>query len=154
MRAKLLTLICSLWASACFEAAATTDVLVRFDVQPNSIQWDTSHTALTFMCRVVIENKTADSLTVSNLFQSTDGLCMKVASTNGVQLASLISAPFKFPVATIDAGKNLKFWPYYGIFGLFDPGTNTSVKLQLEGKLAGSSYPKSVVSDVVDMKIP
>ncbi len=62
--------------------------------------------------------------------------------------------PFEWPVSTIEAGTNSVFWPYYGIFGRFDPGTNKTVRLQLEGKLIGSGYTTPVVSDTVDMKIP
>ena len=122
-------------------------VAIHFAVQPNSIQWDASHTSLTFMCRVVIHNPTRASLTISNLFQERAGLYMKVADTGGTELARLISPPFQQPVSTIDAGTNSVFWPYYGIFGRFDPGTNKTVRLQLEGKLIGNSYTKPIVSE-------
>jgi len=79
---------------------------------------------------------------------------MQVTDTGGTKLASLISPPFKQPVSTIEAGTNSVFWPYYGIFSRFDPGTNQTVRLQLEGKLIGSSYTTPVVSGTVDMKIP
>jgi hypothetical protein len=154
MKDKVLHFVCLLWATACFGGGFTPDVAIHFAVQPNSIQWDTSHTSLTFMCRVVIYNQTPDSLTISNIFQDHAGLCMKVTDSRGTELARLISPPFKWPVSTIEVGTNSVFWPYYGIFGRFDPGTNKSVRLQLEGKLIGSSYTTPVVSDTVDMKIP
>jgi hypothetical protein len=153
MKDTLLLLICSFWAAACF-GGGSTDVAIHFAVQPNSIRWDASHSSLTFMCRVVIDNQTPASLSVSNLFQDRAGLCMKAADTSGTKLASLIAPPFKLPVSTIEAGTNSVFWPYYGILGRFDPGTNRTVRLQLEGKLIGSGYTTPVVSDTVDMKIP
>lgn len=154
MKAKLLLLICALWSMVCFGGGSAPEAAIHFAVQPNSIRWDTSHTSLTFMCRVVLTNQTPTPLTVSNLFQDHAGLCMKVTDTGGTELARLISPPFKRPVSTIEAGTNSVFWPYYGIFGRFDPGTNKTVRLQLEGRLIGSSYTQPVVSDTVDMKIP
>lgn len=154
MKTKFSLLIYLLWAGASFGEATTPDVGIHFAVQPNSVRWDASHTSLTFMCRVVITNQKPSSLTVSNLFQDHAGLCMAVADTSGTELARLISPPFKRPISTIEAGTNSVFWPYYGIFGRFDPGTNKTVRLHLEGKLIGSGYTKSVASDFVDMKIP
>jgi hypothetical protein len=154
MKAKLLFAICVLWVTACFGGGSTQDVAIHFAVQPNSIQWDTSHTSLAFMCRVVITNQTSTSLTVSNLFQDNAGLCMKVADSGGKELARLIAPPFHWPTFTIQAGTNEAFWPYYGIFGRFDPGTNRTVRLQLVGSLIGSIYTNPVVSGIVDMKIP
>ncbi len=154
MKAKLLLLICLLWTTACFGGGSTPDVTIHFAVQPNSIRWDASHTYLTFMCRVVIDNRTPASLTVSNLFQDHTGLCMQVTDTRGAELARLFSPPFERRVSTIEAGTNSVFWPYYGIFGRFDAGTNKTVRLQLQGKLIGSSYTTPVASGTVDMKIP
>ena len=79
---------------------------------------------------------------------------MEVTDAHGTELARLISPPFKLPISTVEAGTNSVFWPYYGIFGRFDPGTNKTVRLRLEGKLIGSNYTQPVVSDMVDMKIP
>ncbi len=154
MKAKLLFLICVLWVTVCFGGGSTRDVAIHFSVQPNSIRWDTSHTSLTFMCRVVITNQTPTSLTVSNLFQDHAGLCMKVTDAGETELACLIAPPFHWPTFTIQAGTNSVFWPYYGIFGRFDPGTNKTVRLQLGGRLIGSSYTTPVFSNIVDMKIP
>lgn len=154
MKAKLLFAICVLWVTACFGGGSTQDVGIHFAVQPNSIQWDTSHLSLTFMCRVVITNQTPTSLTVSNLFQDKAGICMKVTDASDRELARLIVPPFHRSTFTIEAGTNEVFWPYYGIFGRFDPGTNKTVKLQLVGRLIGGSYTNPIVSDIVDMKIP
>jgi len=106
------------------------------------------------MCRVVITNQTSTSLTVSNLFQDKAGLCMKVTDSGGKELARLIAPPFHLATFTIPTGTNAVFWPYYGIFGRFDPGTNKNVRLQVVGNLIGSSYTNPVASDIVDMKIP
>ena len=154
MKAQLFLFICFFWSRAVFGDPAAGDVGLHFAVQPNSSQWDNKRTALTFMCRVVISNQTPDSLTVSNLFQNQAGLCMRVTDGNGAELARLISPPFQQTTFTIGAGTNEVCWPYYGIFGRFDPGTNKTVRLQLEGKLVGSSYTKPVVSDTVEMRVP
>jgi hypothetical protein len=154
MKIKFLFLICFLWAGNSFSKPPTPDVAIHFTVQSNSIRWDSSHNALTFMCRVVIDNQTPTSLTVSNLFQDHAGLCMKITDNNGTELSRQFSPPFHISISTIEAGTNSMFWPYYGIISRFNPGTNKTVKLQLEGNLVGSSYIKPVVSDIVDMKIP
>lgn len=154
MKAKLLFAIWALSVTACFGGGSTQDVGIHFAVQPNSIQWDRSHTSLTFMCRVAITNQTPTSLTVSNLFQDKAGLCMKVTDTSDKELARLICPPFHRETFTIPAGTNEVFSPYYGIFGRFDPGTNRTVRLQLVGNLIGSSYTNPVASGIVEMKIP
>lgn len=154
IKAKFLTLICLLLATVCFGDGFAQDVAIHFAVQPNSIQWDSSRAAVTFMCRVVITNQTSTSLTVSNLFQDQSGLCMKLTDTSGKELAHLIAPPFHWATFTISAGTNSVFWPYYSIFGRFDPGTNRTVRLQLDGRLIGSSYTNPIVSNIVDMKIP
>ena len=154
MKTKLLLLTCLLWSKAAFGGPSAPEIAVHFTVQPDSIQWDAGHTALTFMCRVVIENQTATSLTVSNLFQDHAGLGMKVATENGTELSRLYCPPFRRTTFTIPPGTNSVFWPYYGIFGRCNPGTNKTVKLQLEGRLLGSNHTEPVASDVVDMKVP
>jgi hypothetical protein len=154
MKTKLLLLICLLSSKSAFGGSSAREIAVHFAIQPNSLRWNANHTSLEFMCRVVIENQTHDSLSISNLFQDRAGLCMKVADTNGNELARLISPPFKIISSTIGAGTNSISWPYYGILGRFDPGTNKTVRLQLQGKLLGSSYTKQIFSDIVDMKVP
>lgn len=144
MKAKLFPWIYLFLAMDCFGGGSMPDVAINFTVQPNSIQWDAKRTSLTFMCRVIIDNHTPASITVSNLFQDNAGLCMKVMDNNEVELTRLVAAPFKMPISTIEAGTNSVFWPYYGIFGRFDPRTNKAVKLRLEGKLIGSNYTKPV----------
>jgi hypothetical protein len=132
-----------------------TNVTIHLAVQSNSISWDASHNSLTFMCRATIDNQTRDSLTVSNLFQDHGGLSLKVADTNGVELARLYSPPFKFLSFTIAAGSKESFWPYYGIINrLSVPGSDTSLRIQLEGSLVGSGYAGSITSDIVELKIP
>jgi hypothetical protein len=143
-----------LWISVCLGDVFAQDVGIHFAVQPNSIQVNSNHTALTFMCRVAITNRTPTSLILSDLFQDKSGLCMKVSDTNDKELARLVSPPFHFIGHTIPAGSNSVFWPYYGLLDRFDPGTNRTVRLQLVGRLLGSSYTNPVASDIVDLKIP
>jgi hypothetical protein len=58
-------------------------------------------------------------------------------------------------VFTIPAGGRESFWPYYGIMNRFHvSGSNTTVKIQLGGKLIGSSYRGSITSNIVILKIP
>jgi hypothetical protein len=107
------------------------------------------------MCKATIENQTRDSLTVSNVFQDPAGLSLKVTDKNGVELSRLSCMPFKNPKATIAAGGSQLFWPYYGIKERFSvPETNTTVNVQLEGRLLGSGYTGSVTSNVVELKVP
>ena len=134
--------------------SAVTNITIRLAVQTNSVSWDTSHKSITFMCRATIDNPTRDSLTVSNLFQDHAGFSLKVTDTNGIELARLYSPPFHFPVFTIAAGSKGSFWPYYGIMNRFSvPGSKTSLRVQLEGRLIGSSYTGSLTSNIVELKI-
>jgi len=154
INAKFLISICVLWVTASVGVGSAQEVGIHFAVQPDSVQWDTGHSSLAFMCRVVITNQTPTSLTVSNLFQDKAGLCMKITDTSGKELARLIAPPFHYPTITIPVGTNEVFWPYYGILGRFDPGPNRTVRLQLTGKLLGSNYTNPIVSEFVEMKIP
>ena len=134
---------------------AATNITIHLAVQTNSVSWDASHKSLTFMCRATIDNQTRDPLTVSNLFQDHAGLPLKVADTNGVELARLYSPPFHFPAFTILAGSKESFWPYYGIINRFSvPAGDKSVRIQLEGNLIGSGYDGSLTSNIVELRIP
>ncbi len=134
---------------------AVTNVTVHLAVQTNSVSRDASHKSLTFMCRATIDNQTRDPLIVSNLFQDHAGLSLKVADTNGVELARLYAPPFHFPAFTIAAGGKESFWPYYGVMNrLSVPASDTSVRIQLDGKLIGSGYAGSLTSNIVELKIP
>ena len=128
-------------------------ITIHLAVQTNSVAWDTSHTSVTFMCKATIDNQTRDSLTVTNLFQDHSGLALKVTDQTGVELARLYAAPFHRDSFTIAAGSKESFWPYYGIVTRFSvPASNTPVRIQLDGKLIGSSYTGSVTSNVVMLK--
>jgi hypothetical protein len=144
-----------LFALSALGESAVANVTIHLAVQTNSVSWDAIHKSLTFMCRATIDNQTRDPLTVSNLFQDHAGLALKVADTNGVELARLYAAPFHFPSFTITAGSKASFWPYYGLMNRFSvPASDTSVNIQLEGKLIGSGYAGSFTANIVDLKIP
>jgi len=152
---NLVTLFALLVAASALGEATVTNVTVHLAVQTNSVSWGRSHQSLTFMCKATIENQTRNSLTMSNVFQNPAGLSLKVTDKNGVELSRLSAAPFKRPMFTIAAGGTQLFWPYYGIMNRFSvPETNSLVKIQLEGKLIGSSYTGSVTSNIVELKIP
>jgi hypothetical protein len=128
-------------------------ITIHLAIQTNSVSWDSTHTSATFMCRATINNQTHNSLTVTNLFQDHSGLALKVTDQNGVELSRLYAAPFHFDSFTIAAGSMESFWPYYGIVNRFSlPKSNTTVRIQLDGKLIGSSYSGSVTSNVVMLK--
>lgn len=152
---KILAAILALLAArSAFAESALTNITVHLAVQTNSIFWDASHKSVTFMCRATIDNQTHDSLTVSNLFQDHSGLALKVTGTNGAELARLYSPPFHFPVLTIVAGSKESFWPYYGILNRLSVAeSNTTLRIQLEGRLVGSSYTGSLTSNIVELKI-
>ena len=152
---NLVIILAMLVAASASGEATATNVTIHLAVQTNSVSWSGSHNSLTFMCKATIENQTRDSLTVSNVFQNPAGLSLKVTDKNGVELSRLSAAPFKRPMFTIAAGGSQLFWPYYGIMNRFSvPETNTTVKIQLEGKLLGSGHTGSVTSNIVELKIP
>ena len=152
---NLAAFLASLVALRAFGESAVTNVTVHLAVQTNSISWDTSHTSVTFMCKATIDDQTRDALTVSNLFQDHSGLSLKVTDKKGEELARLSAAPFHFPSFTVAAGGKQSFWPYYGIMNRFSvPKGDTAVRIQLEGKLIGSSYAGSLTSNIVELKIP
>jgi hypothetical protein len=152
---NLVAAVALLVALSASGGSAVTNVTIHLAVQTNSVSWDASHKSLTFMCKATIDNQTGDSLTVSNLFQDHSGLSLKVTDKNGVELARLHAPPFHFPSFTIAAGGNQSFWPYYGIMNSFSvPASNTTVRIQLEGRLIGSSYTGSFTSNIVELKIP
>jgi len=152
---NLVTLFALLVAACALVEATVTNVTIHLAVQTNSVSWGRSHNSLTFMCKATIENQTRDSLTVSNAFQDPAGLSLKVTDKYGVELSRLSCMPFKNPKATIAAGGSQSFWPYYGIKERFSvPETNTTVNIQLEGRLLGSGYTGSVTSNVVELKVP
>jgi len=152
---NLVTILALLVAASATGESNVTNVTVHLAVQTNSVSWGASHNSLTFMCRVRIDNQTRDSLTVSNLFQDHSGLSLEVTDKNGMEISRLYAAPFKTPKFTIPAGGTQSFWPYYGIMNRFSvPEGNTTVRIQLEGKLAGSSYTGSLTSNIVELKIP
>jgi hypothetical protein len=138
-----------------FGESAVTNITILLAAQTNSASWDTTHTSISFACRATIDNPTHDPLTVTNLLQDHSGLSLKVTDKDGTELARLYAAPFKRSESTIDPGGKQSFYPYYGITQRFSvPGRNTTVKLQLEGKLSGSSYAGSLTSNIVELKIP
>jgi len=146
-----LLLISFLGGNVAFGAPSTPGVTIHFTVPPNNIQWDRSHTFLIFVCHVMIDNQTTNSLKVANLFQDHGGLAMKVKDSSGTELANLYSGQFHIPAVMIAPGSSQEFWPYYGPFR---PGYNKTVKLQFEGKLNGSGYNQPVTSDVVEINVP
>jgi hypothetical protein len=141
-----------------FGESSITNVTIYISLQTNSVVWNTSDTSLrtaTFMCHATIGNQSSESLTASNLFQDPLGLSLKITDKNGFELARLNSPPFHSDITTIPAGKKTMCYPYYGIISRFwVSGTNTTVNIQLEGKLIGSSYSGSLTSNVIEMKIP
>jgi hypothetical protein len=152
---NLAAILALLMARSVFGESASTNVTIHLAVQANSVSWGARHESLSFMCKATIDNPTRDALTVSNLFQDHAGLALKVTDTNGVELARLFAPPFHFPSGTIAAGSKESFWPYYGIMNpIFAPGTNTSLRIQLEGKLIGSSFPGSITSNIVELRSP
>jgi hypothetical protein len=130
------------------------ELTVRFTIQTNSVRWDQNHTALTFMCRVVVENLTHQPFTVTNLFQNQSGISLKVLDQHGTELSRLLAPPFHQASFTIGPGSNQVFFPYYGVTKRFTPGTNQMVRLQLEGGLSGNGYTKPLTSNIVDLKVP
>lgn len=132
-----------------------TGIKIHLAVQTNSVAWDATHTSASFMCRATIENASDDSLTVTNLFQDHSGLSLKVTDQDGNELSRLYSAPFQRESFTIAAGTKASFWPYYGIMNHFSlPKGHTTIGIQLDGKLIGSSYAGSVTSNIVMLNVP
>jgi hypothetical protein len=138
-----------------FGGTDSTGITIHLAVQTNSVAWDTTHTSASFMCRAIIDNKTDDSLTLTNLFQDHSGLSLKVTDQDGTELSRLYSAPFQRESFTIAARTKASFWPYYGIMNHFSlPKGHTTVRIQLDGKLIGSSYGESVTSNIVMLNVP
>ena len=150
-----LPILLLLAAVSAFGEPAVTNVTIHLAVQTNSVSWNAANKSVVFMCRATIQNLTRDTLTVSNLFQDRSGLSLKVTDKHGMELTRLYAAPFHRSTFTIVAGDTQSFWPYYGIMNRFlVPETNTTVKLQLDGKLIGNGCKGVVASDIAILKIP
>lgn len=142
-------------AMTAFGESAATNVTISLDLRTNAVDWDNTHTFVTFMCKATIHNQTRDSLTLSNAFQDHSGLSLKVTDEKGVELSRLYSAPFHFESFTIARNSKEFFFPYYGLMSRFAPPKNhTTLKLQLEGNLLGSGYNRPLTSNIVELKIP
>jgi|ERR1035437_352499 hypothetical protein len=131
-----------------------TDIAIQLAIQTNTVDLSLDHKSVSFLCTVTIDNQTHAPLTLTNitlLFQDHSGLALKVSDHNGVELSRLIPLPFIDSSKTIAAGSKGLFAPYYR-WTLVE--SNSTVRIQLEGRLIGSSYSGGITSNVVMLKIP
>ena len=131
-----------------------TAIAIQLAIPTNNVWLSTDHKSVEFMCTVTIDNQTHAPLTLTNitlLFEDPSGLALKVSDHNGVELSRLTPLPFIDDSKTIAAGSKGFFAPFYRWTCV---GSDSTVRIQLEGRLIGSSYSGSITSNVEMLKIP
>jgi hypothetical protein len=118
-----------------------------------------THTHPMFICNITLDNQTGATLTATNLFCESPGLALKVAGSDGQELARAYAGQWKIWQFYIYPGSHTFTNLYYGyniynVSGFSIPESTKELKLQLVGTLAGSSYTNRVTSNVIEMQVP
>jgi len=148
-----------LMATTVLNGAESTNVTVHL----GTVVAHGTRTNMWFDCDVTINNHTSVALSVTNLFVRAPGLALRITDLRGEELNRTYAWPLKSWEWTHAPGSQREFKRLgYGakpsrdgnVLGISLPDGVKSVRLQIEGTMAGSSYSGGITSNVVEVKIP